>query len=672
MPVKKWLLPPERPEMVRLLAEEYGVSPFVAEILVNRGVETPAKAEDILGKAELSDPFLLPDMKPAVVRIQQAVRAQERIAVFGDYDCDGICAAAMVTRFLKGRKADVLCFIPEREEGYGLSRAAIERLHGEEISLLITVDNGISAWEEISYAVDCGMDVIVTDHHQVGDELPAALAVVNPQRKDWDGGFRQMCGAGIALQLLRALAGGEVAPEYWELAAVATVGDVVPLVSENRTIVKQGLSTLENSENPGLLALLEAAGLTGRTLTAEAIAFGVVPRINAAGRIGQANRAMELLLAEKVNAVFLAGMVNDDNTKRQSLQNELLETILGQISARPELLRERVLVLAGEGWHHGVLGIVSAKLLELFGKPNVLLSIEGEQAVGSARSIADFSLYDALYACQDKLLRFGGHRQAAGLQIRTEDIEAFSRQINQYAKTKFPVMPVHSYSVDKRVVLDEITVKNVESMECLQPFGAGNPSPVFLFEGVTVQSVVPLSGGKHVRFQVACGDRRLDILWFGKPAEQFPYVIGDRVDLLLALSVNEFRGTRSVSARLIDSRPSGLDVMLLQEQAANYETVKETGKATGEDIPTREKAAALYRYFAARPICYGEVEWIYQRACREAMSFTTFLLLLDIFEELGFIRREVALGGIFFQKVTKKVALEEAPTLRYLQQNATN
>lgn len=674
MPIKRWLIPEEHPQKVRLLAEEYCISPFLSRVLVGRGLDSPAKAGELLECPGLSDPFALPDMRSAVERIRLAMQKGERVAVYGDYDCDGICSTVMLVRYFRSVGMDTVYYVPEREEGYGMHRAAVQKLKEQGVSLIVTVDNGISALEEIGFASSLGIDTIVTDHHQAGEELPEAVAVVDAHRRDSGAPFRLFCGAGVALQLICALEGQQVSgleTMYLPLAAVATVGDVVDLVSENRSIVVKGLECLASCRLPGLLALLEAAGLSGKKVTSENVAFGLVPRINAAGRMGRASLAVDLLMADSSEQAYpLACSLNDLNTSRQGQEREIMAQISQQLSRNPEKLYQRVLVLSGEGWNHGVVGIASSRVLEQYGKPNVLLSVEGGTAVGSARSVGGFSLYDALCSCSSLLTKFGGHKLAAGMQLPAAGLSGFEEAINRYAGECFPEMPALEYRADSVLLPEELTLENAESLEYLEPFGAGNPSPLFLMQNARIQEIVPLSGNRHLKLKLQAGQRRFEALQFGMGTATFPYSVGQEIDLLVSLDVNEFRGKRTVSVKIKDIHPAGLDVEQYLCEKGEYEKLKR-GEPMLEHylrrfLPAREEVAVIYRFLHAHAGFQGDLDMLYIRPGISALGYGKYRAALDVLEEVGLITCSAADGRIELLPVTKKVSLDSAPTMQKL------
>ena len=575
----KWIYPSFDPRDSAALQREYGISAIVADILAARGIGSAEAAELFDGQDELEDPFLLPDMEKAVSRLEQAINNQEKITIYGDYDCDGVTATVILYLYLQSMGAKVDWYIPERvEEGYGLNCGALDEISARGTVLLVTVDNGIAAVKEVDYAQSLGMDVIVTDHHQVGEELPRAVAVVNPHRKDYQGGFRPLCGAGVAFKLAAAMEGGDyslVVDSFGALAAIATVGDIVPLTGENRLLAEQGLKLAEYSDLPGLQALMEVAGLKGKPLTSQKAAFGLVPRINAAGRMGSARLAMQLLLSETPEeAESLAQELNQHNLDRQQEELEILSRVEQTLEEHPEILLDRVMVVPAEGLNHGVVGIVSAKLVSLYGKPNIILSVDGDMATGSARSVENFSMFRAISACGGLLEKYGGHSMAAGLTLKTENIPEFTRQINRYAEQYFEKMPVVSQRIDKELHIGNINLNDVSSLQLLEPFGEGNPQPLFLLRGCLIQEIISLGGGKHLKLRVIFEGKPIYVLYFKMTPEEFVFPVGSQVDILANLELNAFRDNVSVAVRLKDIRPTGFNGQKFRNAYHYYQKIR--------------------------------------------------------------------------------------------------
>ncbi len=636
MNVKHWARPQPSGRLAEILAKEYEIPLFLAEILQSRGLDSPAKAEAFLRPdLSLSDPLFFPDMEKAVLRIKQAVSSREKIAVYGDYDCDGICSSVILLRCLKQIGADVFLYIPSREEdGYGLNCAALKRLRDQGVKLVVTVDNGISALAEAEYAARLGLELVITDHHQPGTDLPCAAAVVDPHRRDAVLPFRSYCGAGVAFQLARALLGDAGMDELLVLAAVATVGDAVPLTGENRSLVRKGLKKLRKSGNPGLDALIRVSGI--KEAAARSVAFGLVPRINAAGRMGNASLAAELFLCgSRGEADRIARELDDLNIRRQKIEKEILEEALKKLDESPSLLRQRVLVLAGEGWDVGVIGIVSARLLERFGKPVFLLSVNGDQATGSARSVAGFSIFKALQACAGELIRYGGHSQAGGLTLEAKKIPAFSKAIGEYADG-LESFPVETCRIDRLLGPEEATLEHAECLRRLEPFGTENPEPIFLMEGMRIKTIHPLSGGKHTKLLLEKGGKWAEVLCFGCETAVFPYPIGFAVDLLVSLEVNEFAGRRSPSLRMKEIRPTGFDETGLIRERHLADRLCEGIAAPGEAkcSLSREEIIPVYRLLKRLSVYRGDLETLYFTAFCHKINYIQFRMALEVLREL--------------------------------------
>lgn len=434
--MKKWKLLPQNPGKSKHIEEELGIPHIVSDILVARGIDTPSKVKDYISvDVPFTDPMSYADMDKAVERINEALDEGQRICVYGDYDCDGMTATVLLYDYLISVGCDAWYYIPDREhEGYGLNKDAIDFISSKETDLIVTVDNGVSAINEIDYAGFLGIDVVVTDHHAPRDTLPDAVAVVDPHRTDSKGEYRDLAGVGVAFKLVCALEndnGWEMMDRYADLVCIGTVADIVPLTGENRILVRHGLSILPETSNLGLMAMLEAAGFTDKKMTAETVAFGIAPKLNSAARLGSAYTVTELLTTDnEERAQELAELLCENNRQRQDLENEIMADIDKLYAEKAPILSDRVVVIDGEGWHHGVIGIVSSKVVERTGKPCIIISSDGEEARGSARSIEGFSMIDAVSWSADCLTRFGGHPFAAGMSLESARIDEFRRSIN--------------------------------------------------------------------------------------------------------------------------------------------------------------------------------------------------------------------------------------------------
>lgn len=564
MQKKKWILLSRnnRKEDTLAVGRQYGLPPVIATILLNRGVQ---EVETFIHPSaeQLPDPFLMKGMEPAAQRILQALDRGEHITVYGDYDVDGITSTAILVSFLKEHKAEVNYYIPDRlEEGYGMNRAAIDKIAALGTSLLITVDCGITAVDEVRYAKECGMDVIVTDHHECKEELPEAYCILNPKQSDCPYPFKKLAGVGVVFKLLQALTTQmkfhmkELIEEYIDIVAIGTVADVMPLVGENRAIVKKGLELLKYTMNRGVRTLMETAKIDTSGLTTGSIGFMIAPRINAAGRMGDPKCAVELLLSkDDRTARRYAEQLDEENRDRQATEISILEDALNIIAYNREMEDDYVLVLDHEGWHHGIIGIVASKISEKFNKPCILISTGDGMGKGSGRSIKGFNLFQALEECSGELVKFGGHELAAGLSVETERIDEFRKHINQYAKSVMNEADfVPKIYVDAELPIEYINMNTVERLMILEPYGMGNASPVFFARKLTVTYIRPLSDGKHMKLTLAKGDNYVEAVGFNMGAYLEKIKLQDMVDIVFNLDINVFRGERQVQVLLKDLR----------------------------------------------------------------------------------------------------------------------
>ena len=560
MKEKIWIIPEEASIPEALLLD--GCAPLLAAVLASRGVTVPRDARAFLydGPFETEDPFLLTDMRPAVERIMQARDRGETVAVYGDYDVDGITATCLLTDHLRLMGLKTERYIPDRlEEGYGVNRLAIDRLREKGVDLIVTVDCGITAVEEAEYAASLGMDMIITDHHECQAKLPRAVAVVDPKRPDSAGADRGLAGVGVAFKLACALAGGspDILDRYADLVAIGTIADVMPLTGENRQIVKAGLNMLRSSPRPGLAALMELSGANAARLGANTVGFTLAPRINAAGRLGQVLRAADLVMERDPDrAAELAEELCDMNRRRQQLEAEIwdqaVEMLDGQTVTGP-------IVLAREGWHQGVIGIVASRLSEAYQMPTVMISLEGDKGKGSCRSWSGFNLFDALSACEAHLESFGGHALAAGLNVRPETIDSLRRALHDYYQDHIP-QGDDALAVDLNITQARLlSLDSVESLDALEPFGNGNPRPVLCLTDAVLTDVASIGGGKHVRFTLEKFGQRYGCVWFSHRTGDLPAQAGDRVDAAFYPKVNEYKGRRSVQLEILDMRRTDLE-----------------------------------------------------------------------------------------------------------------
>ena len=660
-----------------VLSAQQKENALLAGILTARGITDPAEALTLLaGEEDLSDPFLLTDMQKACERIWQAIDNGETIVVFGDYDVDGVTATALLYQHLKGMGATVKCMLPSREgDGYGLSRNAIQSIHDKGYQLIVTVDNGISAVEEAEFAAELGIDLIITDHHLPPETLPKAVAVVDPRRLDDTSPFKGLCGAGVAFKLCAALDGcppEEMLDYCGDLAAVGTVADVMPLTGENRTLVKSGLRQLQNTDRPGLEALLEEVGLAGRPITAENISYAIAPRINAAGRMDSAVTALQLVLCEDPDrAEELAHKLNEINVKRQETELEIFKAAQVLLEQQPERLEDRVMLLWGRDWHPGVIGIVASRLAERTGRPVIVVTVdEHGECKGSGRSVPGFNLHACIGSCADLLIRYGGHAMAAGLSVREENLPELRRRLNEWAARECPVLHTAPLECDLPIHLDRVTVDSVRRIDALAPFGAENPTPVFLLQSAVVDGVYPVSEGRHSRLRLRQGNASVYAVWFGMPSEQLPYTMGDVVDAALNLSVYESARGAQLSGRILDLHPAGLGTKLA-EQAALVAALRRGTPLTAEQktliTPDRSHIITVYRELQARRWHAEDLQPLCAKLGEENTGKT--LVAVTALEQVGLIATVEKGGAKYLELVPAqgKKNLADAPILKCLE-----
>jgi len=645
---------------------------LLAGILAARGITDPADALTLLaGEEELSDPALLTDMEKACQRIWQAIDNGETIVVFGDYDVDGVTATALLYQHLKGMGAAVKCMLPSREgDGYGLSRNAIQSIHDKGYRLIVTVDNGISAVEEAACARELGLDLIITDHHLPGDTLPDAVAVVDPKRADDESPFKDLCGAGVAFKLCAALEGcdpAELLEMYGELAALGTVADVMPLVGENRTIVREGLDLLQDTMRPGLHALLESAGCAGKPVTADTVSYSLAPRLNAAGRMDNAAVALKLLLCgDEEQATGIADRLAEINTERQQTEQQVFAAALETLEKDPARTRDRVLVVSGEDWHPGVIGIVAARLMERFGRPVIVISMHEGEGRGSGRAPDPFDLHSALAGCAQYLTRFGGHAAAAGVEIEEDNLPAFRQAINAWAADHAAQPEAVSLQLDAAVTLGELSLDNVQELGRLAPFGRENPTPVLLVQHAFVDGIWPMgSEGRHTRLRLRQGSDTLFASIFGVAPQAFAYPVGSEVEAALEVSIFNGRSGPMVSAHLKAIRPAGLG-NTPSEQAAWFEAFRTGGTLPADRaavlLPDRADTVALYRRIRTGQVAAADLQPVF--AAQGVQNTGRMLASLTALQELGLIEEQD--GRWLPVPVTAKQDLASAPVLQRL------
>ena len=644
MEFMKWDTGSCRADSAAELAERLGISSLAARVLCARGICDEASARAFLNTrlSSLHDPMLLRDMDLAVERIECALECGEKIAVYGDYDVDGITATYILADYLQSLGAECIYHIPDRaDEGYGVNLDAVRNLHHLGVSLVITVDTGITAVEEIAAAKAMGMDFIVTDHHECQQTLPDACAVINPHRADCEYPEKNLAGVGVAFKLICALEEG-VAEQYLPFVCIGTIADVMPLVGENRVICANGLSAITRCGNPGLDALICAAGAEGKAMSSDIVGFQLAPRINAAGRMSSASRVVELFsMQDRRQADALAQELCMLNQQRRQTETDIFEQAQAQVEKSFDPRRDHALVVVGDGWHHGVVGIVASRICEKYKRPAVLISVEDGVGKGSGRSVKGVSLFDALTRCSEHLEKFGGHELAAGLSIAAENIPAFRAALNRAVKADMETYQPTMH-IDIETAPGELTLEAVRSLRVLEPYGTGNPRPIFRMNDMCAEDIAPIGGGKHLRMTLERSGR-FGCVYFGRCEKDLAFEKGERVDAAFAAEINDFRG-ESVQLMLRDIRPSEKSCGTLFAAAQCYKEFCEGAELSADALEhisvDYADLGAVWRYLVKRggvkpaellsKLC-GEINSAFGRA----LTPVKLNVALDIFSELG-------------------------------------
>lgn len=563
--IKKWIYSKIDNATIEEVAEVNNISKLLAKIMLARGLDTPEKINHFLNPeiAELYDPFLFNDMELAVNTVIEAINKNEKITVYGDYDVDGITSVAVLKSYLLERGANVSHYLPNRlEEGYGLNNEAIDKIVADGTNLLITVDCGISAYEEIEYAKSKGLKVIVTDHHECPVVLPEAIAILDAKRPDSTYPFSSLAGVGVTFKFVQAISkkldlDRKTYLKYIDIVSLGTIADIVPLVDENRIIVKYGLILMEQTRNIGLKALINASGYAnGEPLSSTVISFGLAPRMNAAGRMGKPDLALELLLEkDPQKAMNMALELSETNKNRQNVEKEIIDEIINMVESK-KLYEKDVIVVYNEGWHHGVIGIVASKITEMYYKPTILISTEDGVGKGSGRSIEGFDLHEAVSECADMLLKFGGHEMAIGLSIAEDKIEEFTKKLNEIAKSKNVSELQPTLPVEAEITSKEISMDTIKELEALKPYGEGNPMPLFVYRNAKVDGVRLLSNEKHLKLTLKEDSNIFDAIAFNMDNKKYSIKQGDKVDVLHSLEINTFNGIQKVQLNVKDIKKS--------------------------------------------------------------------------------------------------------------------
>lgn len=558
---KKWLLKEFDKDCVISISKELHISPLTAIILYNRGIRDKDAILDFLNGdfSSLHDPYLLRDMDKAVERINIAREKGEKVTIYGDYDVDGITSIAILYKHLTHLGLEVDYYVPDRiQEGYGVNILALDKIKAGGTGLIITVDTGITAVEETEYAKKLGMDLIITDHHECKESIPDAYAAIDPKRKDCTYPFKNLAGVGVAFKLIQALDSSSdlksLMDMYADLICLGTVADISPLIDENRILVKEGLKRFDTTENVGLRALIDVSTNNSKAITTSTIGYIIAPRINASGRLGCASRSVEMFLTDdKEKAYELANDLCKENTIRQQTEQMMFAEALEYIESHPEIKDDNVLVIPHENWHHGIVGIVSSKITEKFYKPSILFAINGDEAKGSGRSVSGYNLFEALENSSELLLKFGGHELAAGLTVKTENIDKFREKINGYISKEMSGDAMNpTVSIDAIIKVAYINLDTVDDINKLQPFGVDNPTPVFGVKNIKIHRISTMSEGKHLRMTLFKDSKYIDAVGFGM-GEYFNHLKeGDFVDVAFGIDINDYKGFQNVQLILKD------------------------------------------------------------------------------------------------------------------------
>lgn len=662
--MKKWVIGKPDLKLAKEISENGLYSEISSEVMASNGIQGAFDRDLFLGNYEDADsygllsPFDIPDMEKAVSVLEEHIEKGSKIIIYGDYDCDGIMSTASLYNYLVSIGADVGYFINMRSDGYGINTDNVKKLADEGVQLIVTVDNGISAVKEAVYCKERNVDLLITDHHIPPPEIPVARAVVDPHIMSGDNKckFRDICGCEVVLKLITAMEGGEdMLPLEMmaDFAMIATIGDVMPLTGENRTVIKHGLHYIRNTENIGLKALIKEMSVSadGKVRdfvpSVKNIAFGIVPRINASGRMGSAMEACELFVTDdEERATEIARKLCELNTERKSIEEDIVKQIENSFHDFPETFYSPVTVASGKNWHKGVIGIDASRILEKTGKPTFIISVDDEgNATGSARAPEGFSVFDSLLDSSELLTKFGGHKGAGGFSLKEENINAFREKLNEFSDTFFE----SEIKAVKMISAREITVDNVKKLcDELSPFGEKNPEPIFCIPNAVVNAVYPLSDGKYTKVSIDFDMNNLSFPLFKTAFADFPFSVGDTVNIMANLRINEYNGKESVNLNVLDMRISGINQQKLLNGESCYKNIKigkypEDKRILKAVLPERKHFAAVYKLIS--PQKDTEISFLAQKLCKD-INMCMLNIILDAFEETGLISRNYINGTV--------------------------
>lgn len=678
--MKLWKIAELNKTEVSEIESQYDLPTVLAMMLQLRGISTREEISDFLfNDSDIASPFELADMDKAAKRVNQAIDSGELICVYGDFDVDGVTSTAILYSYLQTVSANVIYYIPSREtEGYGLNCNAVDFLGEKGVKLIVTVDNGIAAADEIAYASSLGIDTVVTDHHMPQNTLPQAVAVVDPHRADCPSKFKNLCGAGVAFKLITALEGeycdfSALYDNYSDLLCLATIADIVELKGENRAFVKHGINSLKNCDRVGLNKLMEKAQINKSTLSVYDVSFKIAPRLNSVGRLGNCDDAVKLLLTDdEAEADEIAEFMCEQNSKRRQIEADELVEISELIKRNPSLVTSRVIVIDGSGWQQGINGLVAARIKEIYGKPTVIISRHGETSKGSGRSVEGFPLHTAVEFCSDVLTHYGGHPMAAGLSLKTENIELFRKRINEYAEA-YENMPFDALNISCKLNPAGVTLELIQNLEYLKPYGMGNPTPLFGLFNMTIVNIIPLANNKHLKLVLSRNNTVIEVLVFGKSTVTFPYQKGDVVDIAAKLEANEFNGNVKPSIKLQAIKFSSDDPQAILESQRVFENFCNAVPLSPQEIfdilPERQDFALLYTFLRRNGGYAYPPETLVHRLDNR-LSYGKIRVILEALNELRLIQIDEGAASckITLCQSTQKVDLETAQIIKQLRE----
>ncbi len=680
--MKVWSVAKVNKERAIAMANKLEIPPLLAMMLDIRGI---TKEEDVINflqeNKDFSDPFLMKDMDKAVERITTAVENGEKICVYGDYDADGVTSTSLLYSYLRDSLgADVMFYIPTRTgEGYGMNKGAVDKIHSQGVTLIITVDNGISAREEIDYTNSLGIDTVITDHHMPSGAIPKAVAVVNAHQKDDKSPFKDFSGVGVAFKLVMAIEGeyadvDSLLENFSDIATLGTIGDIVPLVGENRTLVKNGLRHIQNSDRIGINAMKQESGIAEKEINSSNVAFTLVPRINAGGRLGSSEKSVNLLLTEDEDeAVTIADKLGMDNRERQSIEKEILASIDEEVRRTPNIVNDKILVFAGKGWHQGVVGIAASRIKDIYDKPTIIIGIDDDGvARGSGRSVEGFSLCDAVFACSEHLTHYGGHPMAIGISLEKEKINDFRKAINAYCKDI--KMPYNILHIDCKLNPNQLDLSILDSLSYIEPCGASNPSPIFGLYNMTVIATKEMGNGKHMRITLSRGQGQVPVyaVYFNHNFQSCSYRNGDIVDVAVSLDRNIYNGQENLSVIIKDIKYSQSNNEELIDSERIFDKFAKRYRLTKNEVmsilPTRNDFAYVYRFLKQnKGFIYGEYALV--NALNYKISMGKLIVILYSMKELGLINWQQGLyQSIIEMKESGKVNLEDSVFIKKLKE----